>query len=127
MREMHLDINLRDGAVPAEDPVYHGFQRWWVEVQLPVGSRLLSHRGPMEDPDAPTGGSYVADLFPDQTGEINIRFLMNVSDSVLIRRQPGVSVGDVTVTQDHCPVEDALSTELSVDVVVDLSKLCGGD
>ena len=121
-RQARLDIDLRNGAVADEDPKYHGFQRWWVEVQLPAGSTLLSDRGPMENPEAPNGGSYVADLFPDQTGEINVRFSMPEAASLLIRRQPGVRAGDVVVSQVGCP--PALDSELTEDLTIGLATLC---
>jgi hypothetical protein len=123
-RQMRLDIDLRNGAVAEEDPTYAGFQRWWVEVGLPDGSTLLSERGPMEDPDAPNGGSYLADLFPNITGRITVRFSMPDAPSLLIRHQPGVRPGDVVVSQINC--QPLPTTESDRDLLIDLSALCGG-
>jgi hypothetical protein len=122
-RQMRLDIDLRNGAVADEDPVYAGFQRWWVEVVLPDGSTLLSDRGPMEDPEAPNGGSYVADLFPNLTGRITVRFSLPDAPSLLLRRQPGVRPGDVVVSQVGC--QPAPAVELNRDLEIELSTLCG--
>lgn len=121
-RQVLLDIDLRNGAIADEDPAYHGFQRWWVEVQLPAGSTLLSDPGPMEDPDAPNGGSYIADLFPDQTGRITVRFSMPDTPALLVRRQPGVRPGDVVVSQSGCA--GGFDSQLTSDLTVDLSSLC---
>jgi hypothetical protein len=122
-RQMRLDVDVRNGAVAEEDPTYAGFQRWWVEVALPDGSTLLSDRGAMEDPDAPNGGSYVADLFPNITGRITVRFSMPEAPSLLIRHQPGVRPGDVVVSQINC--QPLPTMESDRDLVVDLSALCG--
>jgi hypothetical protein len=118
-----LDIDLRNGAVADEDPVYAGFQRWWVAVSLPEGSTLLSERGPMRDPEAPNGGSYLAELFPNITGRISVIFSMPDAPSLLVRRQPGVRPGDVLFRQRDC--ESGLTAELSRDLVIDLNGLCG--
>jgi hypothetical protein len=120
-----LDIDLRDGARADEDPIYSGFQRWWVEVQLPEGSTLLTDPGPEQDPEAPNGGSYLADLFPDKTGRITVQFDMPDSPSLLVRRQPGVSIGDLTVSKAGCQ-DDPVTQELSSDVVLDLTSICAG-
>jgi hypothetical protein len=122
-RQVRLDIDLRNGAVAEEDPVYAGFQRWWVAVRLPEGSTLLTDRGPMQDPEAPNGGSYLAELFPNITGRITVIFSMPDTPSLLVRRQPGVRPGDVVVRQRDC--ESGITTELTRDLVVDLSGLCG--
>jgi hypothetical protein len=121
-RQVHLDIDLRNGAVPDEDPVYAGFQRWWVEVNLPVGSTLLSDRGPMQDPRSPNGGSYLAEIFPDATGRISIDFTMPDSPTLLVRRQPGVRTGNVRARQTGCTTSQ--TTELTRDLVLDFSSLC---
>jgi hypothetical protein len=121
-RVVTLDIDLRDGAVADEDPLYAGFQRWWVEVNLPDGSTLLTDRGPMQDPEAPNGGSYLAELFPDQVGRITVRFLMPNTSSLLVRRQPGVRSGDVIVQQQGC--SGTYDAELHGDLLVDLSRAC---
>jgi hypothetical protein len=76
----------------------------------------------MEDPDAPNGGSYLAELFPDITGRVNVRFSTPDTPSLLIRRQPGVRPGDVTVSQVGC--ESEYAAELDRDLVVDLDTLC---
>jgi hypothetical protein len=121
-RVMRLDIDLRNGAVPDEDPWYAGFQRWWVEIELPAGSTLLSARGPMEDPAAPNGGSYVADIFPNMTGTINLRFTTPDVPTLLVRRQPGVRPGYVVVAQRGCP--PAVQEELRRDLVIELNAGC---
>jgi hypothetical protein len=121
-RHVQLDLDLRDGAVPDEDPFLAGFQRWWVTVLLPEGSQLLSDRGPMEDPEAPNGGSYVADLWPDMTGSITVRFTMPDGPSLLIRRQPGVRPGDVVISAEGCGGK--FSAESDRDLLVDLNSLC---
>jgi hypothetical protein len=121
-REVTLDIDLRNGTVADEDLIYAGFQRWWVEVRLPDGSTLLSDPGPMHDPDAPNGGSYLAALFPNQTGRVSVRFTMPDTPSMLVRRQPGVRPGDVVVSQFGC--EPSPATELDHDLRFNLSALC---
>jgi hypothetical protein len=123
MRDGVLDIDVRDGAVADEDPIYAGFQRWWVSVALPTGSTLLSDPGPMEDPEAPNGGSYMAAIFPDMTGRITVRFVMPDAPTILVRRQPGVRAGDLEVTLAECAVP--FRGELEHDLVVDLATLCG--
>jgi hypothetical protein len=123
-RRVTLHIDLRNGALADEDPLYQGFQRWWVEVNLPPGSTRLSDPGKLIDPDAPGGGSYLADLFPNQTGRITVVFSMPDVPSLLVRRQPGVRPGDVIVTQPGCaPDQSAL---LERDLVVDLAASCRG-
>jgi hypothetical protein len=79
----------------------------------------------MQDPDQPNGGSYLAALFPNQTGRITVRFSMPDSPTLLIRKQPGVRAGDLTVTQAGCP--PGLETELSQDMIVDLTNLCANE
>jgi hypothetical protein len=121
-RRVTLALVLRNGTVPEEDPYYFGFQRWWVEANLPTGSTLLSDPGPMANPESPNGGSYLAAVFPRQTGQIDIVFTMPDSPTLLIRRQPGVRIGDLVIAQRGC--EPAVDTELTDDLLVDLSSLC---
>ena len=102
--------------------MYAGFQRWWVQVQLPQGSTLISDPGPMRDPDEPNGGSYLAELFPDTSGNIDVRFNMPTSESILIRRQPGVTVGSVTITDDGC--RETTTSDLDRDREFALNALC---
>lgn len=121
-RRVRLDIDMRNGAVPDEDPVYQGFQRWWVEVSLPQGSTLLSDPGPMANPEAPNGGGYLAALFPRTTGTINVEFSMPDTSTFWVRRQPGVRNGDLIVRQQGCTVGQ--ETVLDRDTLVDLASLC---
>ncbi len=76
-RQAILTITLKNTGTSAEDPFYAGFQKWWVEITLPDGSSLTG-RNPsnLPDPDAPNGGSYRIDLFPQQSGKIVLQFSM---------------------------------------------------
>ncbi|MGI9146218.1 MAG: DUF4012 domain-containing protein [Chloroflexota bacterium] len=121
-RPATLNIDVQDLAAAEEDPVYAGFQRWWVEITLPEGSSLLSERGPMDDPGAPNGGSYVAELFPGMSGRISVRFSMPDEPSLLIRRQPGLRTAEVSVSVTSC--EHVLDTQLDEDVLVDVRGVC---
>ena len=76
----------------------------------------------MRDPDEPNGGSYLAELFPDTSGNIDVRFNMPLSESILIRRQPGVTVGSVTITDDAC--RETTTSDLDRDREFALNSLC---
>jgi Protein of unknown function (DUF4012) len=120
-RQVTMTIDLRNGAIADEDSVYHGFQRWWVEVVLPSGSTLLSDPGPMANPESPSGGSYLAAIYPDTVGRIDVVFSMPDTPTLLVRRQPGVRPGYVIASRASCP--PGYDSELTSDLEIDLADL----
>ncbi len=118
-----LQIALKHTGTDSEDPFYAGYMRWWTEVVLPPGSsRVSSDPAPAPDPEAPNGGSYTVDLFPQQTGRISVAFSMPDARSLLVRRQPGLTTADLTVTSSGC--QSPTTATLTNDVVIDLGSLC---
>ena len=116
---MHLK---NTGTGPGTD-FYEGFQDWWIQLDLPKGSQVISHSLPPEpDPEAPNGGSYRIPLAPGQSGDLTVVFSMPATDALLVRRQPGVATVQLTVAQEGCQVPSA--TPLVADRTVDLHALC---
>ncbi len=123
MRQATLTITLKNTGTNAEDPFYAGFQKWWVQVGLPQGSRLTSSDpASLPDPEAPNGGSYKIDLFPQQTGKIVVTFAMPESDTLLVRRQPGVSTVTFTASSGSC--QKPATLKMNGDSAVSLDALC---
>lgn len=122
-RQVTADIFLQHTGTREEDPFYAGFMRWWVEVQLPAGATLESSNTPSQpDPDAPNGGSYLVELFPQQRGYVAITFSMPDNPLLLIRRQPGVNPIALRAGQPGC--NTPLRASVTQDVVVSLPDLC---
>lgn len=110
-REITLQLYLRNTGTNAEDPFYAGFQRWWVELTLPPGSVVERTSVAAEpDPDAPTGGSYLLQVFPQQVGYLSVTFSTPYTDQLLLRRQPGAVATRYYVTQAGCPTRDLTPT-----------------
>lgn len=105
------------------DPLYDEFQRWWIEVTLPAGSSLLtSHPDAIPNPESPNGGSYLIEIVRGQTGRLSISFSMPDSDTLLVRRQPGLIPLELSVTEARC--EETLHETLQTDLTLDLVSLC---
>lgn len=125
-REATLDITLTHTGTNDEDPYYSGFQRWWVQVSLPEGSSVVSTLdAPQDDPDAPNGGAYLVEIFPQQSGTVSITFRMPESDRLLVRRQPGVTPVELAVDADGC--EPFETTTLDADQTLDIAAHCRAD
>jgi len=118
-----LDLHLTNtGTGPGTD-FYEGFQDWWIQLDLPNGSRVITSSSPPEpDPESPNGGSYRLPLAPGQSGTITVVFSMPASNALLIRRQPGVATVQMTVAQTGCQVPSP--SPLATDRSVDLGTLC---
>ena len=102
---------------------YGGFQRWWIELLLPPGSELVGTSKPAApDPEAPNGGSYVIELFPQQQDQLTVEFRMPPAEALLLRRQPGVQPLTVRVTGEGCAAP--LEVVLRRDVRHDLAAGC---
>lgn len=123
MRSVRAVVEMRNTGSNDDDPFYSGFQRWWVDVTLPAGSVLgTTLPNPLPDPDASSGGGYLVEIFPGQTGRIELEFSMPVEETLLLRRQPGVSTVGVDLQVDDC-VRPA-HVELTADALVTLTQLC---
>jgi len=119
-----LTIDLEHTGSFDDSPYFAGFQRWWVEVLLPVGStRLASSPDPLPDPDAPNGGSYLIEIFPQQVGHITVDFSLPAgADHFLFRRQPGITPIALTVADSGCPAPVPVS--LTADLTVAREQRC---
>jgi hypothetical protein len=118
-----LTLDLKNTGTKDEDQFYAGFQRWWIEVRLPEGSKLLSADQPASaDPEAPNGGSYAVGVQPGETVHLTITFSMPPSDQLMFRRQPGVTPASVRVVAPTCTTPWTAS--LTTDRLVDLTALC---
>jgi hypothetical protein len=118
-REARLTLTLANTASNEDDPFYGGFQRWWIEIVLPPGSELTGASKPAApDPEAPNGGSYVIELFPQQQDRLMVDFRMPAADALLVRRQPGVRPLTVRVEGAGCtaPVELTLKRDVRLDL-----------
>lgn len=112
-------LTLANTATHADDPFYGGFQRWWIELTLPEGSRLLHASKPAApDPEAPNGGSYVIGLFPQQQDRLTVEFQMPVADVLLLRRQPGAQPLTVSIHGEGCtaPLHFVLRQDVRVNI-----------
>ena len=118
-REARLTLTLTNTARNEDDPFYGGFQRWWIEIMLPPGSQLTGASKPAApDPEAPNGGSYVMELFPQQQDRLLVNFRMPAADALLLRRQPGVQPLTIRVEVAGCtaPVEFTLERDVRLDL-----------
>jgi hypothetical protein len=123
-RQVTLDITATHTGPfdPDPDALYTGFQRWWVDVYLPQGATLQRADPLRQDaPDAPDGGSYLVEIFPEQQDTISLTFAMPASDALTLRRQPGVTTMHVNVT-GSCVMPDTV--DLTEDVTLDLAAIC---
>lgn len=118
-RAGRLTLTLVNTATNQDDPFYGGFQRWWIELALPPGSQLLGASKPAApDPEAPNGGSYIIELFPQQQDQLTVEFQMPATEVLLLRRQPGVQPLTVHVAGEGCaaPVEVVLRRDVRLDL-----------
>lgn len=123
-REATLSMDLKHTGADEEDPLYGGFQRWWIEVWLPEGSTLLdSNPGQVRNPESPNGGSYLIEIFPGDTGELELTFSMPEQAELLVRRQPGLTPVEFSITDTRC--ERTLDETLTEDVTFNIATLCG--
>jgi hypothetical protein len=126
-RKVTLRIDLQHTGTNEDLPFYSGFHRWWVEVHLPDGATLQStSKEPQPDPDAPNGGAYLVELFPQQQDSIALTFTMPDADALLIRRQPGVNPLLLSIERDGCTPAAAFPMD-GGDVVLALDGTCAID
>jgi len=124
MRLVHLQVTLDHTGSPYDDPFYEGFQRWWVDVTLPIGSeRIGSNLATVTNPEEPNGGSYEIPLPSGTQATLNIDFRMPENSDLLIRRQAGLTPAQVTVTQPSCNAVQQAAT-LNTDLLVKLGASC---
>ena len=77
---------------------------------------------PAPDPEAPSGGTYVIDLFPEERRELTVRFEMPATDRLMFRRQPGQVPPEIIVHYDGCdPVRGGYLTR---DLYIELDGEC---
>ncbi len=96
-------ISLEHTGAAGGDPFYEGFQRYWIDVNLPENATLLdSSVEAAEDPDASSGGAYVVNLHVETTEEITIEFSMPITERLLLRRQPGLVTMYGGIEQSGC-------------------------
>lgn len=123
MQEATVDIELQHRGTNDADPFYAGFQRWWIQISLPAGSEVVSSKDtPQSDPDAPNGGAYLVEIFPQQTGEASVTFRMPTTNQLLFRRQPGSNLVELTIDGAECPSGDPV--RVAADVVLNLAPDC---
>jgi beta-glucanase (GH16 family) len=124
-REVTLTIDLWNTGLNEDNPFYGGFQRWWTGLFLPSGSTVVAADHPsLPDPDSPNGGSYALDLFPQQHQTLTVTFAMPASDTLLLRRQPGLDLLRVTMSDGACA--NPFSAWLDQDLTLDLTNVCTG-
>lgn len=114
-----LTLRLTNTARNEDDPFYGGFQRWWIEVTLPPGSQVRAANKPAApDPEAPNGGSYVIEIFPQQQDTLTLEVQMPATEVLLVRRQPGVQPITLRVSGAGCtaPVEVVLQRDVRLDL-----------
>lgn len=122
-RMMSLRVALAQGLGTEEAPASSAWERWWVEIHLPEGSEVLKQtRASLVEGDVPSGGSYLFALSPEKVGEVELTFAMPLHESLLIRRQPGRTLVDLTIAEAGCRVPPG--APLTADLVVDLDRLC---
>jgi Protein of unknown function (DUF4012) len=120
-RDVSLQIDLQHTGTPAEDPIYNGFQRWLIEVNLPDGSTLLSHPDSLPDPEAPDGGTYLIELWPHGSDHLGFEFSMPDSSALLVRKQAGLSPPKLVLGAADCQPEQAT---LVADTIVHWDRVC---
>lgn len=122
-QQVTLQLDLTNTGSPSADPFYQGFQRWWIEVALPPGSQVVSRsQDSMPDPNAPNGGAYVLDLAPGQSAQLTVVYSIPVANQLLIRRQPGVTPVQLSITLPGCPATSA--QPLTADTILNLTDGC---
>jgi hypothetical protein len=122
-RIVTLDVTLRHEGTNEADPFYSGFQRWWIQVDLPEGSEFISSENPLQDdPDAPDGGAYLLELFPQQSGTVRLTFRMPDTERLLFRRQPGVNPVTLAVEGETCA--DIEPEDVLADITLNLADRC---
>jgi hypothetical protein len=120
-RVMKLDVTVEHTGKYTDDPFYSGFQRWWVEVNLPQGSTITARSfDPKPDPEAPNGGSYVMDIYPEHSNTLSLTFTMPDQNTLLVRRQPGVYPVSLEVSSGEN--QPFLTTAIESDVTVELPR-----
>ena len=103
MQSAQLKIDMTHTGSPDDDPFYSGFQRWWIDVTLPIGSTVTgSNIADVANPDEPNGGSYEVPLMPEASATLTIDFQMPAPQSLTFRRQPGLNNAEVTVVDHGC-------------------------
>ncbi len=123
VRTVALDIAVDNTGPFGEDPLYSGYQDWWVQVGLPTGAtRVSSSMDPQPDPEAPNGGSYAIGINPQQTRQVTVTFTLPADEPFLIRRQPGLTDAQVVIVDQACGQSTDL--QLDRDHLVDLSATC---
>lgn len=122
-QQVTLQLDLTHTGSNSADPFYQGFQHWWIEVHLPPGSTVVSRSQALQpDPDAPNGGTYLVPLFPGQHYRVRVVFTMPASQTLMIRREPGLTPVQLTLAQRGCKAAPAAA--LTKDEVADLTHLC---
>ncbi len=123
MLEGILTVALEHRGQEDGDPFYEGFQRWWVDLDLPEGSSVVQTLpDPSSDPDASDGGAYIVNLPVGEREEIVIRLSMPDTDRLLFRRQPGLTTMYGSVEQAGC--DEALEFTGEEDRVILLDGEC---
>jgi hypothetical protein len=85
---------------------------WWIEVTLPHGAGLIVAQPAAEpDPEAPSGGSYLVPVFPQQVGYLTFTFTMPDASTLLLRRQPGAVPLQIHLEQVGCAASDVRLTQ----------------
>ena len=109
-QQVTLKIDLANNGKQGGDPLYDGFQRWYIEVQLPKGSTLDgSQPDALPNPEAPDGGSYLIEIFPQQVGHLTVSFTMPQTDQLVFRRQPGLNDVALKVSSGTCAKPSAVT------------------
>ena len=123
VRTVTLQIAVDNTGPFGEDPLYSGYQDWWVQVGLPTGAtRVSSSMDPQPDPEAPNGGSYAIGINPQQTRQVTVTFTLPADEPFLIRRQPGLTDARVIIVDQSCG--QSTDFQLDRDRLVDLSATC---
>ncbi len=122
-RTVTLDITIDNTGPMGEDPLYSGFQTWWIQVGLPAGSQRLSASLPAQpDPAAPNGGTYAVGVNPQEERTVTVVFSIADDTPFLLRRQPGVTNALVAIDDTTCGEHELFS--LDRDHIVTLAGLC---
>ena len=123
VRTVSLEIDVDNTGPFGQDPLYSGYQDWWLQVGLPTGAtRISSSMDPQPDPEAPNGGSYAIGINPQQLRHVTVTFTLPANESFLIRRQPGLTDAQVVIVDQECG--QSTDFQLDRDHLVDLSATC---
>jgi hypothetical protein len=121
--EALLTISMAHFGDENEDPFYEGFQRWWLDVQLPEGTGVVDRMpAPAPDPDMSNGGAFMINLDVGERRDVTIRYTTPDADRILLRRQPGVLPVIVEIHQFGC--DEVLEFVLDQDRAVVFSGDC---